>query len=89
MRFRLRLALNGVVDGWWLDLGELEAAAVVAVVQAYKALQRGEISPAMLLGDLALYAGAGFFSGHLRKGSRELDRLKSLAPDPSILEVDA
>ena len=35
------LALRGVVDGWWLDVGDLPATSAVQVVQAYRALLDG------------------------------------------------
>jgi collagenase-like PrtC family protease len=79
-------ALAGVVDGWWLDLGDLTADAVLAVVRAYRGLRDGELTPDDVLGALEPFGGQGYFPGHLRRGSRELDRLKSMAPDWSALQ---
>ena len=79
------LALRGVVDGWWLELGDLDAAAAVQVVQAYQGLLDGVFTPETVLDTLQPHAGHGYFPGHLRRGSRELDRLKKMVPAWSAL----
>ena len=66
----------GLVDAWLLELADLDAAAVTALVGAYAALRDG--GDAQAVRDLAaLHAPHGLFPGHLELGSRELDRVVS------------
>lgn len=69
------LATNGLVDGWVLELGDLDSDGVRTVVSAYRDLQTGRLTPDEVTDAAAQWAPAGLFPGHLHQGSRELDKI--------------
>ena len=65
----------GLVDAWVLELGDLDPAAVATVVGLYAGLRDGVTEPAVITTVVEELAPHGLFSGHLHRGSRELDEL--------------
>jgi hypothetical protein len=66
-------ATASLVDGWVLELADLPASAVAELTAAYVALSTGSGDPDALLALARSHAPHGLFTGHLEKGSRELD----------------
>ena len=65
----------GLVDGWVLELADLAPAAVGELTAAYRSLVDGGGDHAAVSAIAARHAPHGLFSGHLAKGSRELDEV--------------
>ena len=65
----------GLVDAWVLELGDLDPTAVATVVGLYAGLRDGVTEPGVISDLTTDLAPHGLFSGHLHRGSRELDDL--------------
>lgn len=66
-------ATSGLVDAWVLELADLGAERIGAVISAYSGLRDGSVTPAGVTAACAPTELHGIFPGHLEIGARELD----------------